>query len=110
MFVFLFLLCLILATCLGVALYFLWNFARIILILQDDFSETTEILQDAETAIDECLALPMFFDSPAVQQATINALEGVKTAKLAVGKMVIKFTQRSKQKYIEIVDVSRDTA
>lgn len=97
-------LCLLLGIALGFSVYYLWKFARVILILQDDFSETTEALQDAEQAISDCLATPMFFDSPQVQQATMNALEGVKAAKVAVGKMVAKFTQRSKQKYVEVVE------
>jgi len=108
MVVFLILLCLLLFGLLLVSWFYLWRFASIILILENDFSETTEVLQEAEKAIEDCLVLPMFFDSPQVQQATINALEGVKAAKVAVAKMVVKFTQRSKQKYIEVHEVARE--
>lgn len=106
--IFLFFLCLILAALLTISLVYLWKFARIILILQEDFSEVTESLQDAERSIDNCLNLPMFFDSPEVQQATVNALEGVKMAKMSVSKMIGKFTQRSKQKYVEVVEVEKE--
>lgn len=107
MIIFLVFLCLILSVLLAVSIFYLWRFAGIILILENDFSETTEQLQDAEKAIEDCLALPMFFDSPQVQQVTMNALEGVKAAKLAVTKMVVKFTQRSKEKYIEVYEDAR---
>ena len=109
MIAFLILLCFFLMGLLGIAGFYLWRFARIILILQDDFSETTEALQDAEHSLGECLALPMFFDSPEVQRATINALESVKVTKVVFGKMVAKFTQRSKQKYVEVVETTRET-
>lgn len=100
----LFFLCLLLAGLLGVALFYLWRFARILLILENDFSEATEVLQEAEQGLEQCLALPMFFDSPEVQKATLHALEGVKASRVALAGLVRTFTQRSKQKYIEVID------
>ena len=50
----------------------------------------------------------MFFDSPEVQRVTMNALEGIKASKVAVAGLVRKFTQRSQQKYIEVVEVAKD--
>jgi hypothetical protein len=91
-----------------VATIYLWRFARILLILENDFSEVTEALQDAEQTMGNVLDLPMFFDSPEVQRATMEALESIKAAKIPVAGMVRKFTQRSKQKYIEVVEVARE--
>jgi hypothetical protein len=91
-----------------VASIYLYRFARIILILENDLSEATEVLQDAEKTLINVLELPMFFDSPEVQRATVDALEGIKTAKLSVAGLVTKFTQRSKQKYVEFVEVARE--
>ena len=90
------------------ATFYLWKFARIILILENDFSEATETLQDAERTMTECLELPMFFDSPEVQRATMEALDSIKTAKFSVAGMVRKFTQRSKQKYIEVIESAKE--
>lgn len=92
------------------ATFYLWKFARIILILENDFSETTETLQDAEQTLTECLELPMFFDSPDVQRAASNALNGIRASKVAVAGLVRKFTQRSKQKYIEVVETTKDSS
>jgi hypothetical protein len=110
MLILLFLFCLFLLALLVVAAIYLWRFARILLILENDFSEATETLQDAEQTLGACLDLPMFFDSPEVQKATMEALEGIKASKVAVAGLVRKFTQRSKQKYVEVVEVARDDA
>lgn len=91
-----------------IATFFLWKFARIILILENDFSEVTETLQDAERTMTACLELPMFFDSPEVQRATSEALDSIRAAKVSVAGMIRKFTQRSKQKYIEVLDAEKE--
>lgn len=106
--VFVFLVILFLLTWATTATFYLWKFARIILILENDFSEVTETLQDAEKTMTNCLELPMFFDSPSVQAATIEALNGIRVAKIAVAGMVSKFTQRSRQKYIEVVETEKE--
>jgi hypothetical protein len=50
----------------------------------------------------------MFFDSPEVQRATSEALDSIRAAKVSVAGMVRKFTQRSKQKYVEVLDVEKE--
>jgi len=90
------------------ATFFLWKFARIILILENDFSDATETLQNAEQTLNACLELPMFFDSPQVQRATMEALDEIRTSKIAIAGLIRKFTQRSKQKYIEEVEVEKE--
>ena len=47
---------------------------------------------------------PMFFDSPELQAAVREALDNVKICQIATQKLINSFTQRSKQKYIRIVD------
>ena len=108
MWIFLVLLLLVLFGWALIATIYLWKFARIILILENHFSEATETLQDAESTLNDCLELPMFLDSPEVQRVTMNALEGIKASKVAVAGLVRKFTQRSQQKYIEVVEVAKD--
>lgn len=91
-----------------VATYYLWKFVRIIIILENDFTEATETLQNAEQTLKACLDLPMFFDSPEVQRVTVQALDSIKIAKVAVAGLVRKFTERSKQKYIEVIEDKED--
>ena len=90
------------------ATFYLWRFARIILILENDFSEATEVLQNAENSLEEVLAVPMFFDSPEIQKAALEGMDTIRTAKLAFAGLIRKFTQRSRQKYIEVLDDSKE--
>lgn len=101
---FLILLILLLSVLLGLASFYLWKFVRIILILETDFSKATEVLHDSEKTMEELIALPLFYESPEVQQAANEALKSVKSSKVAIGGLVHKFTQRSKQKYVELVE------
>lgn len=97
--IFLILLSLLLGTALVVALFYLWRFANIILVLENDFSDAVEVFRGAEQSLESCLSQPMFFDSPQVQMATMESLLGVRASKVAIGKLVHKFTLRSKQKF-----------
>ncbi len=106
--IFLIILCLLLFTVVGIALFYLWRFVNIILLLENDFSDAVEVLQGAEESIEDCLSQPMFFDSPQVQAATMDALLGVRASKVAIGKLVHKFTLRSKQKFVDIVEEERE--
>lgn len=90
------------------ATFYLWRFARIILILENDFSEATEVLQNAEDALEACLEIPMFFDSPEIQRAALEGMDTIRVAKLGFAGMIRKFTQRSRQKYVEVVDDAKD--
>jgi len=101
--------CLLLTLWAVTATIFLWKFAKIILIIENDLSNAIEVLQDAEKTMNDCLELPMFFDSPQVQMATKEALDQIRVAKVAVAGLVTKFVAQSKQKYIEVVeDVERE--
>lgn len=105
--IFLLFLCLLLGIALGIALFYLWRFANIILLLENDFSEAVLTFQNAEESLEGCLSQPMFFDSPQVQMATMEALLGVRASKVALGKLIHKFTLRSKQKFVDIVESDR---
>lgn len=106
--IFLILLCIALCVLLGVALFYLWRFANIILLLENDFSEALGVFREAEENLEDCLSQPMFFDSPQVQAATMEALLGIRASKVAVGKMIHKFTLRSKQKFVDIVEDDKE--
>jgi hypothetical protein len=101
-------LCLLLLAALTVAVFYLWRFANIILLLENDFSDAVEVFQNAEENLESCLSQPMFFDSPQVQMATMEALIGVRASKVAIGKLVHKFTLRSKQKFVDVVEEKKE--
>lgn len=82
--------------------FYLVRFAKIIMILEDDFSESVEVLQETEKSIDEVLHMPLFYDSPEVKEVVTKVFENIKLTKLSIAGMIRKFTQRSKQKYIQV--------
>lgn len=92
----------------GAALFYLWRFAKIILILENDFSEATDTLQTIENTLEDLLNIPMFFDSPDHQRLAFDAIETVKISKVSLAGLIRKFTQRSRQKYIEEIEDSKD--
>lgn len=78
------------------------------MILEDDFSEAISTLQDAENSIDEVLKMPLFYDSPEVKAVVTNVFNDIKITKLAITSLMIKFTQRSKQRYIQVKEYTEE--
>lgn len=94
--------CLLQFVALGVAGYYIIKFSRIILILEDDFSDAIEGLSDIEKAIEKLLNMQLFFDSKEVKLAVQEALSEVRAGRIAVNRLIQRFVERSKQKYIVV--------
>ena len=75
------LICLILLFLLISSIFYLIRFARIIMIIEDDFSDAIEALED---------------------------MSEVKNNKIAVNRVALKFVDRSKQKYNVVVEEEPD--
>jgi len=84
------------------ATIFLWKFAKIIMIFEDDIDETLESLNNVENSMSEILNMQMFFDSPEAKNSVQGALEEIKLCKGVVNKIIHKFTARSKRKYVTV--------
>ena len=104
MVLFLALLCLLLTGALVFVIYYALRWARIIFILEDDLGDAIEIHERTIETLETIQKTPMFFDSPELQVAVKEALDNVKICQIATQKLIHSFTQRSKQKYIRIVD------
>lgn len=89
---------------LGFAVHFLWKFAKIIMVFEDDISETLDALGAVENAILVILQMQLFFDSPEVKKAVQNVLEEVKLCRSVINQTIGRFTARSKQTYVLIRD------
>ena len=74
MIIFFGLLSLVLLTMLGASLFYLIRFARIIMIIEDDFSDAIEALEDTEKTLEKILAMRLFFDSKEVQIVVKEAM------------------------------------
>lgn len=93
-------LCISLSIALATVLFYAIRWARIIFILEDDLEEAILVHQRTIEVFDSLLNMQMFFDSPDVKSAAVNALENVKMCQIATQRLIYNFTQRSKQKYI----------
>lgn len=99
---------LLLAVALGFSIYYLLRWSNIVMILEDDLSEAVDTLRQCEGTLNELLTMQMFFDSKEVKIAVMDAMQDVKLSKMAVTKLVRKFTERSKEKYVRVVEDERD--
>ena len=99
---------LLLLILLGVAIYYIIRFARIIMIIEDDFSDAIEALEDTEKTLDKILGMRLFFDSKEVQIVVQEAMSEVKKSKISVNRVALKFVDRSKQKYTVVVEEEPD--
>lgn len=85
---------------LGAATFFLWKFVKIIWVFEDDIAETLEALGDVESAISDVLDMALFYDSPEIRKTVQGVLDEVTLCRAVVNKVIQKFTERSKQKYV----------
>ncbi len=93
---------------LGVSIFYIIRFARIIMIIEDDFSDAIEALEDTEKTLEKILSMRLFFDSKEVQLVVQEAMSEVKKSKMSVNRVALKFVDRSKQKYTVIVEEEPD--
>ena len=99
---------LLLLILLGTAIFYIIRFARIIMIIEDDFSDAIEALEDTEKALEKILGMRLFFDSKEVQLVVQEAMSEVKKNKMSVNRVALKFVDRSKQKYTVVVEEEPD--
>jgi len=90
------------ALCLVV--YHAVKWARIIFVLEDDLAEAIAIHERTIETLEAIIKTPMFFVNPQVKAAVDEAMENVKMCQAATHKLIQNFTQRSKQRYVRLVD------
>jgi hypothetical protein len=91
----------VILTCLCLVLGFLvYRLSSYVMSIEDSLSNAIEIHERTIKTFDAMLEVPMFFDSPAVQQAANAALEDVKLCRAATNEIIQSFTKLSKNVYI----------
>lgn len=95
-------LCLLLLATTIISIYYTFRFARIILIIEDDLSETIDSLEKCKEVFERILGMKLFFDSPEIRPILSEAIEDIKICRFSVQKIITKFVEKSKQKYFEI--------
>lgn len=84
--------------------FYLWKFAKIIIILEDDLGKAIEALEEVESSMQNIIDMKLYFDTPEVQQLVAHVMDSVKMSKFSVNKMIKNFTDRSKQKFIMVFE------
>lgn len=89
----------LLAVALGFSVYYLVKFSRIIMVFEDDISDTIAVLNEVEDTINNVLQMQIFYDSPDVRKEVDKILEEVRICRVKIFGMIERFTARSKQQY-----------
>lgn len=97
-----------LTTLLGTSLFFLWKFIRIIWILENDLGQATQALEEVNESMQNIIEMKLYFDTPEVQGLVSHVMENVRMAQFSVNKMIGNFTDRSKQKFVMVIEEEPD--
>jgi len=87
-----------------VSLFYLIRFARIILILEDDFSDAIEAFVNTEEQLSKISEMKLFFDSKDIQAVVHQVMNDVRENKTIINRMAMRFVERSKQKYVTVIE------
>jgi len=84
--------------------WFLLKFSKIIMVFEDDLGEAIGALNSVEGGLEQILEMKLFFDSPEVRSAIDGALGEVKLCRMVINKLIKRFTERSKEQFVLIID------
>ena len=98
----------VLTALLGTALFFLWRFSSIIMVLENDLGQATQALEEVAESMQQIIDMKLYFDTPEVQELVSHVMDSVRMAQFSVNKMIGNFTDRSKQKFIMVIEEEPD--
>lgn len=74
--------------------------AKIIMVLEDELSQTIDAFENVEQSLEGFLALKLYFDNQELQAAVVEAKDDVTMAKVSVSRLIERFVEFSKEKYV----------
>jgi len=92
----------------SITIYYALRWAQVIFILEDDLAEAIEVHERTVQTLEALRNTPLFSDSPEVMAAVKEAMDNVKVCQTATQKLIHNFTQRSKQRYVRLIDEGED--
>lgn len=105
---FLTILCLALLVALIFVIFYAIRWARIIFVLEDDLTEAIDVHERTVVVFENLLKAQVFFDSPEIKAKYDEALQDVRMCQIATQKLIQNFTQRSKQRYVRLVNENEE--
>jgi hypothetical protein len=94
----------VLVSLLGILGWQTWKLARIVLIFEDDLNNAIEALGEAKESLGAVAEMKLFFDSDEIQHVVSEAMESLRMAEFKLNQTIQAFVDRSKQKYIIVVE------
>ncbi len=101
-------LCVLLVVTNIISIYYALRFANIIFIVEDDLSDSMETFDRCQKILEKILGTKLFFDSPDIRPVIMEAMAEIKTGRMAITKVIYRFTKRSKQNYVRVEDVDEN--
>lgn len=86
------------------SVFYLIRFAKIILVIEDDFSDAVEVFVKTEELLTKISEMKLFFDSKEIQLTVHQVLNEVRENKMVINSMALRFVERSKQKYVTVIE------
>jgi len=74
--------------------------AKIIMVVEDELSQTVDALENVEDSLEGFLALKLYFDNQELQAVVTEAKNDVSLAKVSVTRLIERFVEFSKEKYV----------
>jgi hypothetical protein len=88
----------------GVMVFYLLKFVKIIMVFEDDLGEAINSLKDLEDSVKGVLELELFFDDEKLKIIVSEVMDNINLARFQVNQIIKNFTWRSKQQYIFVVE------
>lgn len=88
----------------GFLLWKSFQFARVIMVVEDELGDALETLEDVDESLEGFLAFKLFFDNEELQRIISDAKKDVDLAKIAVSRLIGRFVEFSKEKFTVEVD------
>jgi nitrate reductase NapAB chaperone NapD len=74
--------------------------AKIVMVVEDELSQTVDALENVEDSLEGFLALKLYFDNQELQAVVTEAKNDVSLAKVSVTRLIERFVEFSKEKYV----------
>lgn len=81
-----------------------FQFARVIMVVEDELSEALETLEDVDESLEGFLSFKLFFDNDELQRIVADAKKDVDLARVSVSRLIGRFVEFSKEKFIVEVE------
>ena len=74
--------------------------AKVIMVVEDELSQAIDAFENVEDSLEGFLQLKLFFDNQELQATVKEAKDDVTAAKVSVSRLISRFVEFSKEKFV----------